>query len=412
MNTAAKCLVAIIVVMTTLGSVSLANKVNVSAYGDDLKIDLYTQKEPYSGRGLNQPSDAFAPQEDMQLYAYVTYYDDPVEGKLVAFQVSDPLGNTVLFRSSVTNAYGIASMSFRIPSEPMFGQWTAFATVEITGRIVNDTLTFKVGWIVELISLRTINQNYTAQDVFVRGSYVGIEICLRNIAISQKTTYLTITIFDSLKNSINSTAIDNFVVPPNDVPCYTYVFLYIPPNTVRGKATIYAGAYTGPISSNGVPYCPEISKHITIVGQTFFLNVETDPPNIVTIPGEGLYEEGTYVNLTAPNYVNISADIRYRFAYWDIDGVPSFGNLVSVLMDGNHNATAHFIAQYLLTFTQMGLDSSASGTILTVGDVSKTFNNLPFSFWVDHNTIVTYHYNEVIASAISGKRFNLTEIVG
>ena len=42
-------------------------------------IDLYTQKELYSGRGQGQTSDAFAPQELVILYAYVTYNLDPVQ---------------------------------------------------------------------------------------------------------------------------------------------------------------------------------------------------------------------------------------------------------------------------------------------------------------------------------------------
>ncbi|MDH5451216.1 MAG: hypothetical protein OEX77_10050 [Candidatus Bathyarchaeota archaeon] len=54
----------------------------------DKPIDVYTQKEPNSGRGRNQPSDAFAPQEEVILYANVTYKHYPMSGKIVAFQVA------------------------------------------------------------------------------------------------------------------------------------------------------------------------------------------------------------------------------------------------------------------------------------------------------------------------------------
>ncbi|MBS7620639.1 hypothetical protein KEJ32_00705, partial [Candidatus Bathyarchaeota archaeon] len=50
-------------------------------------IDLFTQKEPFSGKGLNEPSDSFQPQEEVILYALVTYNNYPVQNKLVAFQV-------------------------------------------------------------------------------------------------------------------------------------------------------------------------------------------------------------------------------------------------------------------------------------------------------------------------------------
>jgi PKD repeat protein len=76
----------------------------------------------------------------------------------------------------------------------------------------------------------------------------------------------------------------------------------------------------------------------------YYLTVETDPADIVTIPGEGWYDNCTYVNLTAPQYVNVSVDTRYRFDYWDVDGVSQgIGvNPITVHMDSPHTATAHY----------------------------------------------------------------------
>lgn len=53
-------------------------------------IDLFTQKEPYSGRGINKSSDAFAPQSQVVLSALVTYNGEPVEYKPVSFEVTPP----------------------------------------------------------------------------------------------------------------------------------------------------------------------------------------------------------------------------------------------------------------------------------------------------------------------------------
>jgi hypothetical protein len=36
------------------------------------KIDIFTQKEPFSGKGLNMPSDAFHLEEEADIYASVT----------------------------------------------------------------------------------------------------------------------------------------------------------------------------------------------------------------------------------------------------------------------------------------------------------------------------------------------------
>lgn len=86
----------------------------------------------------------------------------------------------------------------------------------------------------------------------------------------------------------------------------------------------------------------------------YYLTVKTDPEGIVTIPGEGWYEANTYVNLTAPELVNGPADnIRYRFNYWDVDGIQQGTGVsdISIFMDANHSATAHYIIQYYLNMT-------------------------------------------------------------
>ena len=80
-----------------------------------------------------------------------------------------------------------------------------------------------------------------------------------------------------------------------------------------------------------------------------YLTVETDPPSIVTIPGEGWYNNCTYVNLTAPTPISVSPGVQYRFDYWDVDGANVSGNPITVHMNANHTATAHFMIQYYLT---------------------------------------------------------------
>ena len=85
----------------------------------------------------------------------------------------------------------------------------------------------------------------------------------------------------------------------------------------------------------------------------FYLTVMTDPENLTTIPGEGWYVKNTYVELNAPDIVFISDNTRYKFSYWDLDGEPQgVGvNPITVFMDVNHTATAHYVLQYYLTVT-------------------------------------------------------------
>jgi len=83
----------------------------------------------------------------------------------------------------------------------------------------------------------------------------------------------------------------------------------------------------------------------------YYLTVRTDPLGLVTIPGEGWYDECTHVTLTAPPLVPISPGVRYRFDHWDVDTVTAPGNPIDVHMDAPHTATAHYVKQYYLTVT-------------------------------------------------------------
>ncbi|MEM3700708.1 MAG: hypothetical protein QXL57_07590 [Candidatus Bathyarchaeia archaeon] len=319
------------------------------------KIDLFTQKEPYSGKGPNTRSDAFGLGEEVQVYALTTYNEYPVSNLLVAFQIigpHNPIENITFVRSALTNEDGLAKISFRIAllNETTFGDWTVIGSVRIGDVIVQDSVVFKVGWIVKIESLRTINEAYLEQESFTRGSILGVNIALRSIAMTEKTAMLVIAVYDNLNVCVNAVKLQNFSVPPNETLAYANVFLYLPKTAYVGSATVYACAYTALPELGGVPYCPEVLKSFIIIGQLYFLDVRTIPSNVVTIFGEGWYGEGTTVSLTAPDIVLVSFGIRYKFAYWDVDGISQvFGvHSINVFMNANHTATAHYILQYYL----------------------------------------------------------------
>jgi PKD repeat protein len=90
---------------------------------------------------------------------------------------------------------------------------------------------------------------------------------------------------------------------------------------------------------------------ITVVPKRYYLKVKTDPEGVTTIPGENWYSEGTQVTLTAPDPVSVSTGVRYKFQYWDVDGTQVNGNPITVVMNANHTATAHYRLEYYLTVT-------------------------------------------------------------
>jgi len=168
--------------------------------------------------------------------------------------------------------------------------------------------------------------------------------------MTEKTATLIITIYDNLNTVVNATEVSDFTVQPNETLVYAHFFLYIPKTAYVGLATVYACAYKEPTGLNGVPYCPEVSKHFLITGQQYFLKVKTEPADVVTISGEGWYEEYADVSLTAPYIVLVSTGICYKFSYWNVDGISQGIGVdsISVLMDTNHTATAYYILQYYL----------------------------------------------------------------
>ena len=236
-------------------------------------IDLYTQKEPYSGRGPDQPSDAFAPQEEAILYAYVTYRDDPVPGKIVAFEVHGPVNrfeNLSITRTAVTDANGMANVSFRITwpngyrEEAVFGVWNVVAVVDIAEVAVNDTLSFLVGWIIELIKVETVDVNNVSRTSFMKDEHMCFRLTVKNIAMTDKIATLILDVYDNLSVSLGQVVL----VDEQIAPGVTVLFiedLLIPEWASLGGGVVYANAYTASPASGGVPWCPQVSTTFWIV---------------------------------------------------------------------------------------------------------------------------------------------------
>jgi len=228
-------------------------------------LDLYTQKpEPYSGRGPHQPSDMFALQEEVILYAEVHYDCERVEYKFVAFEVRDPNGTTIIYRTNATDQNGIATTSFRLASNATFGTYFAMATVEISGKTAYDTLTFKVGWIIELIEIRTVDQYGNPTDTYARGEQIHFNLTAKNVALVSKAATFTVAIYDEHNVPIGQIILHNCILTPGSAK--TFLFdIKIPRWASVGSGAAFADAYTDLPYLGGVPWCPEKSTTFLIV---------------------------------------------------------------------------------------------------------------------------------------------------
>jgi hypothetical protein len=228
-------------------------------------IDVYTDKGGL-GPGGTYPfgwADAYRPQERVCVFAKVTYNGEPVEYKPVAFEMIDPNGTSIDFRSAFTDASGVANTSFRIPSNPVFGDWTVVGTVDVTGTIVNDTVTFKVGWIVEILNVDTVDAYGNPKTSFTKGEHMYFNVTVQNIAFTSKKATLTIVIYDECGVPIGQVTLQNWVIGPGRTEIFI-IDLQIPNWAYVGVTTVYSNAYTDLPTQGGTPTCPEKSTTFLI----------------------------------------------------------------------------------------------------------------------------------------------------
>jgi hypothetical protein len=228
-----------------------------------MQLDIYTQKEPYGGKGFNQTSDSFSPQEIVTLYGLVIYNGDPVPNKIVAFNIYDPNGTFIAFRSNITDENGITCVTFRIETQAIFGIYLVVGSVEIAGEVALDYLRFEVGWIVNIIALETVDGIGTPKIVFHEGETIYVNILLRNLAFTSKNATLTIEVDDSLKTPV-AVAKLQIEVDPGWLELKLAFSLNIPRWAYIGSARVYANAYTNLLWERGVSYCPETVVSIII----------------------------------------------------------------------------------------------------------------------------------------------------
>jgi hypothetical protein len=67
-------------------------------------------------------------------------------------------------------------------------------------------------------------------------------------------------------------------------------------------------------------------------------------------------------------------------------------------------------AKNQITFTQTGLDSSASGTVVTVNGTTETFSQLPYSTLVNSGDTLVFSYQSTVLSSTTGKQFQNTGV--
>jgi hypothetical protein len=278
---------------------------------------LFTQKAPFDGRGINQSTDAFEPQELVILYANVTYNDYPVANKLVSFSVTgppNPIQNITYPSSNSTDQNGMAQVSFRIPwpsENPeaiVFGKWFAIATVSIADQTVIDTLTFQVGWLIRITNITTLDDQLKPQTRFLRQEMIVFNLTVESIAMTEKSGTITVDVQDATSHPIMHIQSDNLIFRPGIT--YLPISSQIPITATIGEASILAAVYTAPPENGGVLYSPAISSAFDIITRDVAVTA-VRPSNTIVTSGESLN-----VTVTVKNKGNETESFNVT-AYYD-----------------------------------------------------------------------------------------------
>jgi len=250
----------VLIILLMMGNAELFGE---SSGNSGLVVDAYTQKAPYNGIGINQPSDPFSPNEKVIIYAKVTYNEWPRVNQSVTFYVLHLNSNFSFIISNSTGENGIAVCIFRVHLVYM-GQWMVNVTTSIGQDIFSyDILTFNVTWIVNIGHVQILDKDFSPKNTFVRGETVNIGLELKNEALSPKNVTIEATFFDSAGTCIMKATDTAEVFHDNNT-----VFITggkIPSWAMPGNASLTINIYDHPPELGGQPYCPGVSETFRIV---------------------------------------------------------------------------------------------------------------------------------------------------
>lgn len=222
-------------------------------------VDVYTQR---GGTGANTSSDAFAPGETIFFNASLKYQGAPLPGIIVQFLTYDPHGVPTA-GTAVTGADGIASFNVTLSYNPLFGSYLTVASANTHGNDYNDTVTYRVGWIINLQNVILCDYSGTPLTSFDRGARAYVNVTFENISFNLKTLFLWVDAWDN-----NAAEMVREWMLLNVPSGKTTVLLgfHIPQWSARLDAQLFVGAYNNNYWEGGRAYCPGIYSAFTITG--------------------------------------------------------------------------------------------------------------------------------------------------
>lgn len=127
--------------------------------------------------------------EDITVYGSLKYNDSPVPFWPVAVEIQDPIGTPVVTRSHQTDANGIYTLTFKLPTNARLGTYTVYVSAGYKGETAMNQTTFVLHPSPDI----AVTNIEVLEMQLVEGYDLHVSITLMNQAV--ETEVFTVTAF-------------------------------------------------------------------------------------------------------------------------------------------------------------------------------------------------------------------------
>ena len=134
-------------------------------------------------------------------------------------------------------------------------------------------------------------------------------------------------------------------------------------------------------------------------GANTVVSIGTTTAPAGSLPLAEWFDDGSAVTYSYGALVNTEPASTKRYRRTSVTGLASGTNVTAA-----STVTANYIVQWAQTFTQSGLDTDATGTVVTVDGTPKMLTDPLFTTFVDAGATVAYNYTISVTSSAAGKK--------
>jgi hypothetical protein len=140
----------------------------------------------------------------------------------------------------------------------------------------------------------------------------------------------------------------------------------------------------------------------------------TNPLGVTTPSGEGWYYAGSHATISTDAYVPIDSTSQYRYNGWTTPDITEIADPTTspttVYMDKGKTVTALYATQYKVTFSQSGVGSDFTGTVMTID--GHDYDRSGHTFWWDKDSTHAFSFASPLLISGNVKRYVWTSTSG